>query len=1001
MKFGAFFLFVLIFSLVFLNTLSDAPVIMGNTTKICVDPTITTNYVGYIFQVNVNITDVTNMWNWTFNLYYNSTLLYCKYVQNFSAPSWGSCTFVGPTIEQSYNATHGRVTASMSATSGSTFNGSMVVANIFFNVTAVTGTCTFDFNGNSVLKDKSGSLIPHDEYDGTFQTGQYTKVAFRFLGVDSGDNGEFQSAQELAQGLSSFFNWQNVTWGKYNYSSYMRLLSNASEAQSSPYYVGQPTKANVIDEVQNFLGATGPGETNALTVRIFCFCDHGTHYYASKDDPNVPALQFEKYQIPDLSPPSYTHKIMNDTQLNDTLCSNDLGSSSCVVAIVDCCYSGDFLNKTQSGRVALTACQSGELSNGWQSTGPPSGSDCWTWFIGNKNAEFGNYSTYGPLGIIGGLFNADDSNLDNWRSAGEVFDFANRTTVEYSSGEKQRTNGGTGMQYPQAAYGVVDGGVPMVMYDKYWSVLCRWMPWGENYMEPTEFAYNAQPTMTITSTGPIGQWGTLGNSPSRVSYSPSNGASQSELLWSKSSLSQIASSAAISPQKIVFQGAENGSMYAFDAQTGGKIWEFDSGAPIESTPDLADGMIFFGTDSGTVYALDEGTGMARWSYQTAGASNISSPAVCNGMVFVCSGGGGGGGCLYALDEASGTQEWNYSTGGSISGSPAASSDTVFIGDSNGMLYALNMSDGTSKFTVPVGPPEGDPPGPIASTPVVADPLVYVTSTNGRVYGINMVSGTSVWHYVTGGPIISSPAVDTDRNILIVGSQDEYLYALNRMTGALLPSGLPVWKTYVGNMDRSSSAISGDGLVYVGTTSNFYCLNETSAGAIVWSYTTSGPVYSSPALTDEHAIVSSYDGTLYCFGPAFPYHDVAILNATASSSYVVSGDNVTVEYVIKNLGNRAETFNVTVGDDNASAIWAPPLYLEPEEFHTETLTLLPGQTVNLSCQWYTIGKAAGNYRITVEAPLDFDSDPSNNAYQSSLVQVIIVGGGGSGRMPMMT
>jgi outer membrane protein assembly factor BamB len=986
MRFGVLLLIALVVPLVFSNTATDAPIILG-TTKICVDPTIKTNHVGYIFSVDINVTEVTNMWTWNFTLYYSRALLYCKYAQNFSASSWVSCTAIGPTIEQSYNTSHGRVRAYMSATSGSVFNGSMIIATIYFNVTAVTGTCALDIR-DSMIKDKSGSSITHDEYDGTFQTGQYTKVAFRFLGVESGDNENFCSAQQLAQNLTRFLNWQNVTWGKYNYTSYVHLLSNASNAQSSPYYVGQATKANVISEAQNFLGATGPGENNSLTVRIFCFVDHGTKYYADVNHTAVPALQLEKYEIPE-KPGSYAHSLLNDTQLNETLNSGDLVSSNCVLALIDCCYAGSFLNKTQSGRVVLTCCKYDEKSWGWQGqSSPPPG--YWSDFMGNENAQFGNYTVYGPLGIIGGLFNADDTNYDNWRSAGEIFNFANKTTIEYTTGEKQRS-GSTEIQHPQSFYGVISGGIPIVMHDKYSSLLKLWMPWGENYMEPAEFPYNAMPIPKGTFLGPIVQWGMLGSCPSRTSYSPSKGPAQPGLLWSRSPLSPIRSSAAISA-KIVILGSENGTLYAFDLQTGENVWQFDCGASVKSSPAVADGMVFFGTDSGRVYALDEGTGMVRWSYQTMPSEGpiVSSPGVCNGTVFICSSGGGGGGCLYALNEVGGYQIWNFSTGAGIESSPAVSNSMVFIGSANGMVYALNMTDGALRWGYPILPIS-----PIVSTAAVSEQMVYVTSMNGRVYALDLL-GHYQWDFATGGPITSSPALDKASNLVLVGSQDGYLYALDRMTG-----GLPVWKRYIGIMDRSSPAISSDGLIYVGTTNNlFYCINETSSD-VVWGYSTPGPVYSSPALTDEHAVVSSYDGTLCCFGREFPYHDVAVLGVNVSHSSVRLGANVTVEYVITNLGNRIEVFNVTVAHDNASAIWTPPLYEEPVPFHTEALTLQPGQTVNLTCEWCTLGRAPGSYRIVVIVPsIEYDNDQSSNAYVTEPIEITTggSGGGGGGRVP---
>jgi outer membrane protein assembly factor BamB len=982
-RFCVFFFIVLAVPLVLSGTASS-PSILSATTKICVDPATTTGYFADVFSVGINITDVSNMWSWNFTMYYSKTLLHLQDVEyEWLHPMCWNSYNDSESVEQDYNATHGRLILGMFATSGSGFNGSITIAYVYFNVTTAIGSCSLDIQ-NSVIKDKSGSQISHDEHDGTFQTGKYTKVVFRFLGVDSGDSGQFRASQELIENLTRFLNWQNTTWGRYNYTSYVHLLSNAYwEAGSLPYYVGLATKANLVSEVQQFLGVTGPGEDNLLTVRIFCFAGDAYH--------SPPAICLE-YLGGD------NHASMNDTELDETLTSTpDLANSHCTVAIFDCCYAGAFLNGTHPGRVTLASNQWNETGYAWKGNGPPPGPGYWSFFIGNENAEFGNNTAYGPLGIIGGLFNGDDLFKDGWRSASELCIFAEDTVLGYSTGEEQRTNGGTTVMHARHFFGVACGQVPIVMFNVYKNVL----PCPGYLLSANDFSCNGVP-LGVGQESPS-PWGMQGKSPSRLSYSHSLGPAHLGLLWNRSSLSPIRSSAAISDQSIVIVGADNGSLYAFDLRTGETIWEFDSGAPVGSSPALSDGLVFFGTNSGEVYALDEATGLVRWSFESAlpGSSIVSSPAVWNGTVFVGSyGGGGGGGCLYAMDEFGGYQVWNYSTAAGIVSSPAVSDGMVFVGDEEGWLYAFNATDGTREPGWPYPVSYGYP---IVSSPAVAEPMVYVTSTNKSVCALNYMlpTPTVMWSFPTNSSITSSPAVDEARNLVIVGSEDGYVYALDRMVGPL-PNGSALWKTYVGIIEWSSAAISSNGLIYVGTASGFfYCLNETFGG-YVWNCSTSGPIRSSPALTDEHALVSSLDGTLYCFGPEFPYHDVAVLGVTVSPSYVNEGDNVTVEYSIRNLGNRIETFNVTVGHDNASTIWAPPLYLEPVPFDTETLTLQPGQTVNLECEWCTAGKAAGTYRITVVAPVGYDGDTENNAYVSDPVQITTVGAGsgGGGHIPLM-
>lgn len=974
-KLSWLFMFIFALPLIFSN-IAINNFILSLTTTVCVDPSVTTNYLGCVFSVDVNITNVNLMWSYDFYLYYNNALLYCKYVEVYAAASWQLVTQVAPSIEQNYNSSHGRVHASKCAISGSEFNGSMTIAKIYFNVTKVTGSCSLDIE-DSVIRDKDGNMISHEENDGTFQTGQYTKVVFRFLGVESGDDEEFRSSQQLIQNLTRFLNWQNVTWGKYNYTSYIHLLSNASNAAALPYYVGEPTKTNVENEIQNFLGVTGPGESNSLTVRIFHFCDHGGKLYAGNGT-YVPGLQLEKYYVEGAG---WVHRWLTDSELNETLNSGDLKNSNCTVVILDCCYAGGFINKTaRTGRVILTACKWEEKSWGWQGQSlPPPG--YWSWFTGNQNAQFGNYTVYGPLGIIGGLFNAGDKNSDNWRSAGEIFDFANRTIVEYSTGENKRF--GSNVFHPQKSYGVLGGGVPIVMYSRYQTYRGLW-PWGESIKTITGFSYNAW-NLTVNGILPPSQWRMLGNGPSRTFYSPSFGPNQSSLLWGRPFSVSIRSSAAI--DQLILLGLGNGTYCAIDIATGETVWSFDSGASLWSSPAVEDGMVFFGTDLGRVYALDECTGLVRWVYDgLAGESFYSSPAVSNGTVFI----GSSLGRLLALNETTGEQVWSFTTGDLIASSPAVSKGMVYVGSNDGAIYALNMINGSFKWSYPTY-------SPIVSAPAVAEPIVYVTSTSGGIYALDQFFGYYLWDFPTSGPITSSPAVDEAKNLVIVGSHDGYVYALNRMTG-----GLPVWSRYLGVVERSSPAISGNDLIYIGTTNNlFHCLNETS-GAVIWSYSVSGPIYASAALTDEHVVISSSDGTLYCFGPEFPYHDVAVSSLEVSSTTVIQGQKIIISYNITNFGNRIETFNVTIAY-NTTDIWSPPLYLEPELIYNETITLQPGQTIHLTYEWDTTGKTPGKYMVVVLIPsMEYESNAINNARGSETItiQSLDIGVGDGSRIPLL-
>lgn len=84
----------------------------------------------------------------------------------------------------------------------------------------------------------------------------------------------------------------------------------------------------------------------------------------------------------------------------------------------------------------------------------------------------------------------------------------------------------------------------------------------------------------------------------------------------------------------VFIGSDDQNMYALDAGTGLKIWNFTTNACVWSAPAVADGKVFFGSNDHIFYALDETTGSLVWSYNTSLSRIEGSPAVADGKVYV-------------------------------------------------------------------------------------------------------------------------------------------------------------------------------------------------------------------------------------------------------------------------------------------------------------------------------------------------------------------------------
>jgi len=117
-----------------------------------------------------------------------------------------------------------------------------------------------------------------------------------------------------------------------------------------------------------------------------------------------------------------------------------------------------------------------------------------------------------------------------------------------------------------------------------------------------------------------------------------------------------------------------GSVYALDAITGSRLWQFEIDRSIDHPPAVAGGLIFFGDSQdivlgeeswGTLHALDAATGQEVWSADTIDA--FSSPSIAEDWLYLAakvpdpthSSATGERIALLALDGRTGQQRWQY------------------------------------------------------------------------------------------------------------------------------------------------------------------------------------------------------------------------------------------------------------------------------------------------------------------------------------------------------
>ena len=186
----------------------------------------------------------------------------------------------------------------------------------------------------------------------------------------------------------------------------------------------------------------------------------------------------------------------------------------------------------------------------------------------------------------------------------------------------------------------------------------------------------------------------------------------------------IASSAAVAGG-IVFFGCRDGHFYAVDATSGKEKWSHDNKMGwVIASPAVKNGAVYFPTSDGTRFkALDAATGALKYSIENKAVS-FSSPAIVNDVVYF----GSSEGRLSALDLRTGAMKAQFETDGFKANSPQYIDDKGRI--KSGSLYPERTLDGliiglNRMFTL----------GSILSSPVVADGVLYVGSTDGNLYAL--------------------------------------------------------------------------------------------------------------------------------------------------------------------------------------------------------------------------------------------------------------------------
>ncbi|HKD95644.1 MAG TPA: PQQ-binding-like beta-propeller repeat protein [Gaiellaceae bacterium] len=315
----------------------------------------------------------------------------------------------------------------------------------------------------------------------------------------------------------------------------------------------------------------------------------------------------------------------------------------------------------------------------------------------------------------------------------------------------------------------------------------------------------------------------------------------------------------------LYYAALDGNLIAVSTRNGRRLWTVHVGRCEAAGPAvnrLSRGSVFEtflnkepcgrGTATkgdGEVLGVAAGGGhLLRWR-RNLGATE-TSPLIVGNRIYV----GDYDGIVYALNSGNGSTVWTFKAGGAVKGAIAYDRGRLFFGAYDGRLYALRASDGKLIWRSESNRDWLGGHGTFYSTPSVAYSRVYLGSTDGHVYSFGEKSGKLRWSYKTGGFVYGSPAIWKQR--VFVGSYDHWFYALNAATGAVL------WK-FKANGPISGSATVVDGIVYFATLKRRTYGLDALTGKQVWTWHDGA---FTPVVTDGQKLYVVGWAKVYAFSP---------------------------------------------------------------------------------------------------------------------------------------
>lgn len=235
----------------------------------------------------------------------------------------------------------------------------------------------------------------------------------------------------------------------------------------------------------------------------------------------------------------------------------------------------------------------------------------------------------------------------------------------------------------------------------------------------------------------------------------------------------------------VFAAGHDGSVVAFNAGSGKRLWQTSTKLPLTGGPGAGEGLVVAGGSHGQIVALDAATGAQKWRTYIS-SEVLAAPAIGGGVVLVRL----ADGRVVALSVADGKELWSAAQTVprlSLRGTarPTIVGDQAVCGFDTGRVMALSLADGSTVWDASFAPPSGKSEIErlidMDSAVSVAGSDVFAVAYHGKAARIDRDTGQVLWTR----DVSSYAGLAADADAVYVSSSEGNVVKIGRRNGELL------------------------------------------------------------------------------------------------------------------------------------------------------------------------------------------------------------------------